>query len=79
MLCGMAELLKRITIEEGKMGGRPCIRGLRIRVQDVLEMLASGMTAEEILTEFPDLEADDIRATLVYAAAQAGGTAIIAA
>jgi len=75
----MSELLKRITIEEGKMGGRPCLRGLRIRVQDVLEMLASGMTSEEILEEFPMLQADDIRASLAYAAAQAGGTAIIAA
>jgi uncharacterized protein (DUF433 family) len=75
----MYELLKRITLEEGKMHGRPCIRGLRIRVQDVLEMLASEMTAEDILEEFPDLEADDIRAALVYAAAQVAGTAIIAA
>ena len=75
----MSELLQRITIEEGKMGGRPCIRGLRIRVQDVLEMLASGMTSAEILTEFPRLQADDIRASLAYAAAQAAGTAIIAA
>ena len=61
------------------MHGRPCIRGLRIRVQDVLEMLASGMTAEDILIEFPDLQADDIRATLAYAAAQVAGTAIVAA
>lgn len=75
----MSGLLQRITIEEGKMGGRPCIRGLRIRVQDVLEMLASGMTAEEILQEFPHLQPDDIRASLAYAAAQAAGTAIIAA
>jgi uncharacterized protein (DUF433 family) len=81
----MGELLKRITIESGKMGGKPCIRGMRIRVQDVqdvqdvLEMLASGMTAEEVLQEFPDLEADDIRASLAYAAAQAAGTTTIAA
>jgi uncharacterized protein (DUF433 family) len=75
----MFELLKRITVEQGKMHGRPCIRGLRIRVQDILEMLASGMSAEEILEEFPDLEADDIRATLVYAAHQVAGTVIIAA
>jgi len=75
----MGELLKRITIESGKMGGKPCIRGMRIRVQDVLEMLANGMTAEEILQEFPDLEADDFRASLAYAAAQAAGTTIIAA
>jgi uncharacterized protein (DUF433 family) len=75
----MTELLQRITTEEGKLGGRPCIRGLRIRVQDVLEMLASGMTAEQILTDFPYLEADDIRAVLAYAAAQVAGTAVIAA
>lgn len=62
-----AELLKRITQEPGKCGGRPCIRGMRIRVQDVLEMLAGGMTPEEILADFDYLEADDIRASLMYA------------
>ena len=75
----MSELLDRITIEEGKCGGRPCIRGMRIRVQDVLEMLAEGMTNEEILADFPYLEPDDIRASLAYAAAQAGGTVVVAA
>lgn len=75
----MSELLDRITIEEGKCGGRPCIRGMRIRVQDVLELLAAGASAEEILTDYPYLEADDIRASLAYAAAQAGGTVVIAA
>jgi uncharacterized protein (DUF433 family) len=75
----MSQLLQRITIEDGKMGGRPCIRGLRIRVQDVLEMLASGMTAEQILADFPYLEPDDIRAVLAYAAAQVAGAAVIAA
>jgi uncharacterized protein (DUF433 family) len=79
MLCAMSELLQRITIEEGKLGGRPCIRGMRIRVQDVLEMLAAGTTAEQILTEYPYLEPDDIRAVLAYAAAQVAGTAVIAA
>jgi uncharacterized protein (DUF433 family) len=58
----MSDLLQRITIEEGKLGGRPCIRGMRIRVQDVLEMLAGGASSEEILRDFPYLEADDIRA-----------------
>ena len=72
----MGELLQRITIEAGKMGGRPHFRGLRIRMQDIL---ASEMTAAEILTEFPRLQADDSRASLAYAAAQAAGTAIIAA
>jgi uncharacterized protein (DUF433 family) len=58
----------RITIEPGKRSGKPCIRGLRITVSDVLEYLASGMTEEEILKEFPDLEVEDIRACLTFAA-----------
>ena len=57
-----------ITIEPGKRGGKPCIRGLRITVYDVLEYLASGMTEAEILVDFPDLTADDIRACLAFAA-----------
>lgn len=57
-----------ITIEPGKRGGKPCIRGLRITVYDVLEYLASGMSADEILADFPDLEPDDIRACLAFAA-----------
>lgn len=59
---------KLITIEPGKRGGKPCIRGLRITVYDVLEYLASGMTQEEILDDFPDLTAEDIRACLAFAA-----------
>lgn len=58
----------RITIEPGKRGGKPCIRGLRITVYDVLEYLASGMTEDEILTDFPDLTREDIRACLAFAA-----------
>ena len=57
-----------ITIEPGKRSGKACIRGLRMTVQDVFEYLASGMTVEEILGDFPDLTADDIRACLAYAA-----------
>ena len=57
-----------ITIEPGKRSGQPCIRGLRITVQDVLEYLAGGMTVEEVLAGFPDLTAEDIRACLAYAA-----------
>lgn len=72
-------LLNRITIEPGKMGGRPCIRGMRIRVTDILEMLADGATVEGILRDFPDLEADDIRAAIGYAAVQVGNTVLIAA
>jgi uncharacterized protein (DUF433 family) len=56
-----------ITIEPGKRSGQPCIRGLRITVQDVLEYLAGGMTVEEILADFPDLTPEDIRACLAYA------------
>jgi len=58
----------RITIEPGKRSGKPCIRGLRITVSDVLEYLAAGMTEDDILAEFPDLERDDIRAALAFAA-----------
>ena len=64
------ELLKRITIEADKCGGRPCIRNMRIRVKDILDMLASDMTQEEILEDYPYLEPNDIKATLVYAAKQ---------
>lgn len=58
----------RITIEPGKRGGKPCIRGMRITVSDVLDYLASGMSENEILAEFPDLEKDDIKAALAFAA-----------
>lgn len=58
----------RITIEPGKRGGKPCIRGLRITVYDVLEYLVSGMTEDEILNDFPDLTLEDIRACLAFAA-----------
>jgi uncharacterized protein (DUF433 family) len=57
-----------ITIEPDKRSGKPCIRGLRITVQDVLEYLASGMTEEEILDDFPDLTREDIQACLAFAA-----------
>ena len=57
-----------ITVEPGKRGGKPCIRGLRITVYDVLEYLASGMSEDEILSDFPDLELSDIRACLAFAA-----------
>jgi len=59
---------QRITLEPGKRGGRPCIRGLRITVYDVLEMLAAGMSEAEIIEDFPELETADIRACLAYAA-----------
>ena len=64
------ELLNRITSNPRQCGGRPCIRGMRIRVKDILDMLAGGASEEEILADFPYLEPDDIRASLEYAAAQ---------
>jgi len=60
--------IDRITIEPGKRGGKPCIRGLRITVYDVLDYLAGGMSEPEILSDFPDLTAEDIRACLSFAA-----------
>ncbi|HEX5324771.1 MAG TPA: DUF433 domain-containing protein [Capsulimonadaceae bacterium] len=57
-----------ITIEPDKRGGKPCIRGLRITVYDVLDYLASGMTEKQILADFPDLTTDDIKACLAFAA-----------
>jgi len=59
---------KIITIEPGIRGGKPCIRGMRITVYDILDYLASGMTEDEILSDFPDLTKEDIRACLAFAA-----------
>jgi uncharacterized protein (DUF433 family) len=64
------ELLQRIAIETDKGGGRPCIRGKRIRVVDVLQLLRSGASFEEILTDYPFLEREDILAAIEYAALQ---------
>ena len=64
------KLLERITVEPGKCGGRPCIRGMRIRVTDILGMLAEDVSHEEILKDFPYLEPDDIKVALAYAARQ---------
>jgi uncharacterized protein (DUF433 family) len=58
----------RITVESGKRSGQPCVRGLRITVSDVLEYLASGMSEAEILKDFPELQAEDIKACLAFAA-----------
>lgn len=63
----MYNLLDRITQEEGKCGGRPCIRGMRIRVMDVLDMLAGGASRAGILRDYPYLEDDDISACLAFA------------
>ncbi len=64
----MDTLLSRITIDPAQCGGRPCIRGMRIRVMDVLDLMAQGLSAQEVLEEMPDLELDDIRAALQFAA-----------
>jgi uncharacterized protein (DUF433 family) len=61
------QLLDRITVEPGKCGGRPCIRGKRLRVTDVLDLLSNGATHAEILRDYPFLEEDDIRACIAYA------------
>ena len=63
----MANLAERITVDSEQCGGRPCIRGMRIRVIDVLDLLANGLSSEEVLTELPDLESEDILACLKFA------------
>ena len=68
-----------ITLEPGKRGGKPCIRGMRITVYDVLSYLAAGMTPQEILADFPYLTEDDILASLSYAAAREQRTLVIQA
>ncbi len=64
----MSSLLTRISQTPGQCGGRPCIRGMRIRVSDILEMLAEMVSVNEILADFPDLELADIQACLLFAA-----------
>jgi uncharacterized protein (DUF433 family) len=66
--CLVMDYRDRITIEPGKRSGKPCIRGLRITVSDVLDYLAGGMSEDELLADFPDLEREDIRAVLAFAA-----------
>ena len=63
-----ANLLDRITVNVEQCGGRPCVRGMRIRVSDVLGLFAAGLSAEEILKEMPDLEREDLKACLQFAA-----------
>ena len=64
----MSDYGNRITTNPGRCGGRPCIRGMRIRVVDILDLYAAGLSSEEILREMPDLEAEDLKAALQYAA-----------
>jgi uncharacterized protein (DUF433 family) len=71
-----SDRLRRITIEAGKCGGRPCIRGQRIRVTDILELIAGGASFDEILADYPSLERDDILAAVDYAAHQADHTVL---
>lgn len=66
----MTQLLERIVIENGTRGGRPCIRGTRITVSDVLGWMASGMTPDEVLADYDELTRDDLRACLAYAASE---------
>jgi uncharacterized protein (DUF433 family) len=63
----MAEVADRITVDPAQCGGRPCVRGMRIRVTDVLDLLANGLSAEQVIEELPDLQAEDIRACLRFA------------
>ncbi|BAY23261.1 hypothetical protein NIES2100_30250 [Calothrix sp. NIES-2100] len=74
----MLELLARITINPKQCGGRPCIRGMRIRVSDVLDLFAAGLTAEQILEEMPDLEMDDLKASLIYASRKVNHPVLVA-
>ena len=63
----MTELAERITVDATQCGGRPCVRGMRIRVTDVLDLLAAGLSREQVLEELPDLEPDDITACVRFA------------
>jgi uncharacterized protein (DUF433 family) len=62
------QIAERITVDPEQCGGRPCVRGMRIRVSDVVDLFAAGLSAAEILEEMPDLEAEDLQACLRYAA-----------
>lgn len=70
--------MERVTFNPNQCGGRPCIRGMRIRVKDVLDLVAAGVTDAEILADYPDLEVDDIKASLEYAAAQLDHPVLVA-
>jgi uncharacterized protein (DUF433 family) len=71
--------MDRITFNPDQCGGRPCIRGMRIRVKDVLDLLAAGVSEADILADYPDLEAEDIRASLAYAAEESDHPVLVAA
>lgn len=74
-----SERLNRITINDAQCGGRPCIRGMRIRVTDILELLSEGAGFEEILEDYPSLQRDDILAAIEYAARQTDHSVLLSA
>ncbi len=74
----MQNLLERITINPKQCGGRPCIRGMRIRVSDVLDLFIAGLNIAQILEEMPDLEADDLKAALLYASRKLNHPVLVA-
>jgi uncharacterized protein (DUF433 family) len=74
-----SQQLARITINPGQCGGRPCIRGMRIRVTDVLELLGAGASIDEILADYPYLEREDVLAAIEYAARQTDHTVLLSA
>lgn len=73
------KISERITINSKQCGGRPCVRGMRIRVTDVLDLYAAGLTSEQILEEMPDLEREDLQACLQYASRKLNHAVLIAA
>jgi uncharacterized protein (DUF433 family) len=70
-------LLKRITVDPKVCGGKPCIRGMRIRVSDVLDLLANGLKPEQVVKELPDLEPDDVKAAILYASRRVGHSVLV--
>jgi len=74
----MPDVFDRITVNPHQCGGRPCIRGMRIRVSDILDLYAAGLTGDQILADMPDLEMDDLRAALVYAARKVDHPVLVA-
>lgn len=72
------QLLERITMEPGKCGGKPCIRGMRIRVVDILDLMAGGMSKEQVIEELPDLEPLDVDAAVLFARQRIDHTVLIA-
>lgn len=74
----MAELMERVTVDSEQCGGRPCIRGMRIRVSDVLDLLANGLSPADIVEEMPDLELEDVRASLRFASRRLNHPVVVA-